>query len=319
MWTLLALLACDTGPDYGPFTLMIRAHRKTLLQRPCDGKIANELAVALRDSFATEEALQVFRDFEAVCEPDGVMLTKHVDHARAAGKLDEALGAARKLRELLPDNAVYHRQLTDLLVEAGQPAEAVPLLQGRYYAIPKAHDTLESLAQAQEAAGLPCDALVSWGTLWWVSPDKRGVAGRAQARIDETGACPGVVVTQDGKVRQDPENGYWRFQSLIGGKEAWLGLDTSAPLTYMTADAFEGAQDPVLIAEGVTMKAGPGKWVGDLYRVQSARIGDVEMSLVDVLVLPKKPGGIDGFLGINTAGRVRMKEKDKRTWTLHAL
>ncbi len=319
MWTLLALLACDTGPDYGPFTMMIRSHRETLALRPCDGKIANELAVALRDSAAREESLQVFRDYEAACEPSALLLTKHVDLAKEAGQLEEALGAARKLRELLPDNAVYHRQLTDLLVEAGQPAEAIDLLKGRWYAIPKAHDVLESLAKAEEAAGLPCDALVTWGMLWWTSSDKRGEAGRAAGRIEDTGACPGVVVEEGGSVRQKAEHGYWRFETVLGGKTVWLGLNTGSPLTYLSEDAFEGIEGAELIAEGVSMKTGTGRHVGDLYRLPSARVGDVEMALVDVLVIPRGAGGIDGFLGLNTAGRMRMREKRENLWTITPL
>lgn len=312
---LLTLLACDTGPDYGPFTTMIRAHRKTLETRPCDGTVVKELAIGLRDALAYEEALQVYRDYEAACEArEAYVLMEHMELAKDQGKLEEAVGAAKMLSEQEPDNDVFVEQHVDLLIEAGKPGEAIPLLQKAFWANYKATDKLLTLAKAQEDAGLTCDAMASWTQLWWVSDDHRGEAAVAQERLDP--GCPGVMLKEEGTVKQDPTEGYWRFDVALNTKDMLLGLDSSAPLTYISAETFEGIEGATLIAEGVTMKAGTGILMGDVYRVETARVGTVEVKHVDVLVAPKVKAGLDGFMGTNLGGRMKMREKTKKQWTL---
>ena len=105
MLPLLAVFACDTGPNYGPFTSLIRAHRESLLTSPCDTRVATELAVALRDAAVPDEALQVYRDFEASCPSDATLLTAHLELALKRELTDEALQAAMALRDLAPTTA----------------------------------------------------------------------------------------------------------------------------------------------------------------------------------------------------------------------
>ena len=124
------------------------------------------------------------------------------------------------------------------------------------------------------------------------------------------------MLKEEGTVKQDPTEGYWRFDVALNTKDMLLGLDSSAPLTYISAETFEGIEGATLIAEGVTMKAGTGILMGDVYRVETARVGTVEVKHVDVLVAPKVKAGLDGFMGTNLGGRMKMREKTKKQWTL---
>ncbi len=316
MLLLLTLLACDTGPDYGIFNTIIRGHRKTLELRPCEVKVVRELASALSDAGDKPAALETYRTYEAACDADATVVTAHLALARKQELGEEALGLARMLLELAPDNKVYLRQLTDLLLEHGRPAEAVPVLRRQYLSSPKDHDALQRLAEAEEAAGSTCDAMVSWGILWWVSSDRRGKAAQGVARAEETGTCPGVALAGPGTVKQHAKNGYWRFQTWLAGHESWLGLDTGAPITYVTPEAFAGVEGATVIDTDVTMKAGTGRLVGDLYRVPEIKVGTVVLEHTRVLVAPRIVGDIDGFLGLDVGSRMRMREKSKSHWTL---
>jgi hypothetical protein len=312
---LLTLFACDTGPNYGPFGTMIRAHRKTLETRPCDAKVVRELAIGLRDALAYEESLQTFRDYEAACEPhESSVLMEHLELAKDQKQTDEAVGVALALTVIEPENSVFRDGYIDLLLEAGRAEQAVPLLQTAYWANHKETDKLKQLAQAQEDAGMTCDALVSWAQLWWVSYDERGGAAVAVERLDPS--CPGVQLKEEGTVKQDPESGYWRFDVGFGETESLLGLDTSAPLTYISTEVFQKLEGATPGPTGVTMKAGTGILVGDVYTVETVRVGTVSVNNVQVLVVPRVSGGIDGFIGLNIGSRMRMREKTEKLWTL---
>lgn len=312
---LLGLLACDTGPNYGPFTTMIRAHRETLETRPCDATVNKELAIGLRDALAYEEALQVYRNYEANCEArEASVLLAHIELAQDQGNLDEAVGASQMLVDQEPENGVFVDQYVELVMKAGQPEKAIPFLQTAYWGNYKETDKLFTLAQAQEDAGLTCDAMASWTQLWWVSYEHRGDAAVGQQRLEER--CPGVTLKEEGTVKQDPAEGYWRFDVGLNGHDTLLGLDSSAPLTYISTEVFKGIEGATLVREGVTMKAGTGILVGDVYKVETARVGTAEVKHIDVLVVPKVKAGLDGFLGTNLGGRMEMSEKTKRQWTL---
>jgi hypothetical protein len=203
------------------------------------------------------------------------------------------------------------------MLQAGRADDAIPLLQGRYYASPVEDDVLQSLASAQELNGQPCEALVSWQMLYWSAPKLRGVADQAVARLDGANDCPGVRLREETTLQQKGENGYWTFPVGFSGHDpVWLGLSSDAPLTYLSAAAFEGTTGATLVAEGVQMRAPREVLVGDLYRLDQLELGGVAFSHVDVLVVPTVSRGVDGFLGLNVVSRMTMSEKREALWVM---
>lgn len=316
-WMLLA--ACDSGPNYGPYSSAIKGYQERLVGTPCDHELVGTLASTLAEAGDKPAGLAVFETYEKDCPVDQAVRIKHFEMARSAGMNERAIALGLLLQDGKP-SSYYTEEVTKLMVASGRPADAVPLLRAKMAGQSKKNEALVDLAEAQEAAGLPCDAWASWTIVWFKSLDLRGKAGTATARLlEEHPECAAGAVTAGGKVSQDPSEGYWRFETQLKEQTLWLGLDSSAPYSYVGDEAFATAEGVALVQENLSMKTGTGTLEGDLYRVDRIQLGDVSIANVQVMHVPRVIGGLDGFLGLDVVTRMNMREESEGVWSIQPI
>ncbi|MED5370305.1 MAG: aspartyl protease family protein [Myxococcota bacterium] len=316
---LLLLSACEPSP-YGVYATAIDNHRKSVAAAPCKTDSVNALATTLAEAGDGPAAMQVYSDFHAACGENKTLMSKHLDLAIQLADHAKAIELAQALSDGKP-NSPYADQLVAELALAGRQDEALTLRRQQVAARgSKGHRQLRALAELQEELQKPCDAMVTWGQLWFVSPELRGTAGTAIATLEgQHPECEGVQLKEEGKVRQDPSDGYWRFETQLAGKELWLGLDTSAAWTYVDAAAMEGAEGVTEVMPHLSMLTGVGTLEGKLVHVDSIQVGTVTFKNVDLLVVPRLPSKIDGFLALNVSSRMGMRELNDRYWSIAPL
>lgn len=317
LWMLLA--ACDSGPSYGVYTSAIRGYQERMQSTPCDHELVGTLATTLAEAGDKPAGLSVFQTYEKNCPVEKSVRIKHFEMVRSAGLNDQAIAVAQLLQEGDP-NSYYTQELAELMVASGRAEEAVPLLRAKMAGQTKKSTALVELAEAQESAGQFCEAWSSWTVVWWKSSELRGKAGTATARLmQEHPECSGSQLAVAGKVKQDPSEGYWRFETQMGDETLWLGLDTTAAYSYVTSETLAQAEGVSLVQENLSMKTGTGTLEGALYQVDKIQLGDTPIEHVQVLVVPRMVSGMDGFIGLDLSARMRMREESEKLWLIEPI
>ncbi|MBM4366710.1 MAG: clan AA aspartic protease [Deltaproteobacteria bacterium] len=312
---ILLLAACESGPDYGPWTRPIRETAEDLAANPCQAKAALALAQLYERADQDALAVGVLAEFRARCPADDLLRREAYRIAMDSMQWDAAAEAATPA---VLDNPSSARPLIDRAAawEAkGDALAAISDLRQAFLLDPRSVDPAKRLAAQQEKADQGCKAWDTWGIIWWLSRATRGEAQVARARIADAAGCRKLRASGHAEARHvETPDGLFGFDMLVGDHSAVLGFDSSAPYTVISAAL---AEKLLLIQEPtpVIMTSAWGTSAGRPVQLPPVRIGEIEVRELDALVMENAPPGIDGIVGINFLTRVDLDHDGEKKWS----
>ncbi len=315
--SLVLLLACESGPDYGPFKTPIRTARATLASEPCNEAAMVNLADYLDKAGAGEEAVSAMKSFTSACKPGVAFEDLQVSLGIKRRDFAWSLEVADRRVAAEPSEPRTYRSRANIREQAGDRPGVVSDLRRAMLLDPK-HTTdeqLKELALAQEQAGLPCEAWVTWMGVNAARRDLRGEANLATSRIQPETHCKDWMVTGQTEVKQTPLQSWWTFPVSVNGTSLQLGADTGSGITVIRKDAVP-ALTP-LPADPWLFKNFQGTIAGQLARVDQFGIGSFIIAGVDVMLVDELPDGLQGMMGADLLSRISLKGQEKGDlWTV---
>ncbi|MEN0065216.1 MAG: aspartyl protease family protein [Myxococcota bacterium] len=310
-------IACGLfGPDYGPYNSIVRLQRSAVEASPCDSTVVRALVGTL-EKVDVPAALEAYRAYEGGCEDREQGLTSlHAELERTDGDLELALALGQRLFEAKPTR-VRATFLAKVLDKLERTAEALAWRRQAVGLDPKNGPALKKLAKTEEASGSPCSAYVRWRQLRVVDWLSRGEASVQAERLLELPACANMVMEGTDSVRSELLRRAFVFPVEFGDSSIDLMTDSASAWTYATKDVLKGVVTEDLGQE-LSFKTAWGHLKGDLKRVDQLRIGAVQIHNVQLVVVPRLMGGLEGALGRNVLARISLRREVDDRWTVTA-
>ncbi len=312
---LLLLVACESGPDYGPYTPLVKSQLKNLENQPCSEPALRELVDLMGKGQRPQDAIAPMRTFLETCPPNEALRHLQLEVGTKAKDWAMALEAADALVAASPSERQPRLDRADARLANGDAAGAADDLRQAYLLDPQkiTDDQFKKLAETQEKAGLPCDAWQTWRSVYATRRTLKGEAALHMNPLINDPACLGWRVEGESMVRRDEIEGWWLFPVTLDGKETRLGVDTSAAISIISRDTAT--------ALGVSTDGDPwfarsfqGTVAGPKLRIAQLGIGKLTLAGVDVLVVDRLPDHLPGMIGGDVLSRIRLTEDRGLLW-----
>ncbi len=292
-------------PKYGGYTTAIERSQARLEKEPCDRKIVLELTRDLLKAEAPRDAITAVDAFTGRCPPhERLLWDKYSAHKRLS-EPEQAAQTAGQLMELNPTDYDYPWWRGEMLEAAGKLEEAIVDYRLALSLLPRNNVTPFQLTDALIKAGRPCEAVTPLNTYLYFHPGKRDSArlNALLARLEEA-KCE--VTSADGSATfQTPPGG-----NSIPGKVKINGVatgqfvvDTGASLVVLSRSF---AQKAGLSESGAKIRVRTAGGIREASLVtlatvdaQGARAKNVEAAIIDDF-------GHDGLLGLSFLSRFKM-------------
>jgi predicted aspartyl protease len=312
---LLSLTACESGPDYGPYTPLVRSQLQRLTAEPCNEAAIFELVDLMTKGQRPQDAIAPMKAFAAACEESDAFLDVQIAAGTRAKDWPFALEAADKRVNDGPSQRQPRLDRASVRRDAGDSAGAARDLRQAWLIDPRGttDDRVKELAELQELAGQPCEAWQTWRSIFATRRDLRGEAQLKLKALQKDPACAGWRVEGESTVKREESEGWFLFPVKLDGKATRLGADTSAAVTVISEETATALGIP-LDGEPWFVKSFQGVVAGPMVRVDALQIGDLTVKGVDVVVLESLPDKLPGMLGGDVLSRVRLTEEKGVLW-----
>lgn len=165
-----SLLAADIHTLAGQPQRAIAALRDGLARLP-NTRLANRLIEELRQHASAPDATAFEREWQLRAPSDAEFVAFAALQAERVGDRASAIGLYRRAMTLAPQAPLLKNNLAALLLQDGQPKEALPLAEAAAAASPGSPALLDTLARAQAANGKPQDGLSTQERALRLEPD----------------------------------------------------------------------------------------------------------------------------------------------------
>lgn len=312
---LLLLAACESGPDYGPYTPLVRAQLERLAAEPCDEAAIFELVDLMNKGQRPQDAIAPMKAYAAACDESDAFLDVQMAAGTRAKDWTFALAAADTRVKTGPSQRQPRLDRAEVRRDAGDIAGAARDLRQAWLIDPRGttDDRVKQLAELQEQAGQPCDAWRTWRSVFATRRDLRGEAQLKLKALQKDPACAGLRVEGESTVKREESEGWFLFPVKLDGKDTRLGADTSAAITVISEQTATALGIP-LDGEPWFVQSFQGVVAGPMVRVEALRIGELTVTGVDVVVLESLPDKLPGMLGGDVLSRIRLTEERGVAW-----
>lgn len=288
--------------DYGKHSREVRQLEDQLAQAPCDRRDILRLTELMLSEGNEPGVINRAQAFLAECKDWPRLRWVTYEAYKRSGQFDLAIAEATRLIDDGPEDKDFrwwrgmaYERKGDSVNAARDYTQAIALQ-------PALTNIPFNLASMLEAAGRPCEAIrpvEQFISLHEDYQDDARVLGRARALHEK---CPGMRGEGHAAILMGPE-GEPRAQVRIGEQTLVMDVDKGSAYVVISVEKAKELGVVGLGLETLILASSHGALKGRIGTIPVVKVGEAEARNVEVAVVEKLPGKVDGLLGLSFLSR----------------